>query len=116
MTDWGSGDKELIDGAFGDLLNNIEYKTDKDDVDFNQASVCLPMTLIMVYEETGEPYIHPIEVAQIVATETWTGPTSIATAPMHDVVEYSDYTLDNISSMFGANIAKLIDGLTKLVA
>ena len=53
-------------------------------------------------------------MAQIVATEIGLGPTSIATALMHDVVEDSDYTLDDIESMFGKNIAKLIDGLTKI--
>ena len=66
-------------------------------------------------EKNGRTYItHPIEVAQIVATEIGLGPTSIATALMHDVVEDSDYTLDDIESMFGKNIAKLIDGLTKI--
>ena len=116
MTDWGSKDKELIDGAFGDLLNSIEYKTDKDDVDLIKRAFRLANDAHNgIRRKTGEPYItHPIEVAQIVATEIGLGPTSIATALMHDVVEDSDYTLDDISSMFGANIAKLIDGLTKI--
>lgn len=116
MTDWGSKDKELIDSAFGDLLNSIEYKTDKDDVDLIKRAFRLANDAHNgIRRKTGEPYItHPIEVAQIVATEIGLGPTSIATALMHDVVEDSDYTLDDISSMFGANIAKLIDGLTKI--
>ena len=116
MTDWGSKDKELVDGAFGDLLNSIEYKTDKDDVDLIKRAFRLANDAHNgIRRKTGEPYItHPIEVAQIVATEIGLGPTSIATALMHDVVEDSDYTLDDISSMFGANIAKLIDGLTKI--
>jgi GTP pyrophosphokinase len=116
MTDWGSKDKVLIDGAFGDLLNSIEYKTDKDDVDLIKRAFRLANDAHNgIRRKTGEPYItHPIEVAQIVATEIGLGPTSIATALMHDVVEDSDYTLDDINSMFGANIAKLIDGLTKI--
>ena len=116
MTDWGTKDKELIDGAFGDLLNSIEYKTDKDDVDLIKRAFRLANDAHNgIRRKTGEPYItHPIEVAQIVATEIGLGPTSIATALMHDVVEDSDYTLDDINSMFGANIAKLIDGLTKI--
>ena len=116
MTDWGSKDKELIDGAFGDSLNSIEYKTDKDDVDLIKRAFRLANDAHNgIRRKTGEPYItHPIEVAQIVATEIGLGPTSIATALMHDVVEDSDYTLDDINSMFGANIAKLIDGLTKI--
>ena len=116
MTDWGSKDKELIDDAFGDLLNSIEYKTEKDDVDLIKRAFRLANDAHNgIRRKTGEPYItHPIEVAQIVATEIGLGPTSIATALMHDVVEDSDYTLDDINSMFGANIAKLIDGLTKI--
>ncbi|MEC8459187.1 MAG: RelA/SpoT family protein [Bacteroidota bacterium] len=116
MTDWGFKNKELIDCAFGDLLNSIEYKTDKDDVDLIKRAFRLANDAHNgVRRKTGEPYItHPIEVAQIVATEIGLGPTSIATALMHDVVEDSDYTLDDINSMFGANIAKLIDGLTKI--
>jgi GTP diphosphokinase / guanosine-3',5'-bis(diphosphate) 3'-diphosphatase len=116
MTDWDSKDNKLINGAFGDLLNSIEYKTDKDDVDLIKRAFRLANDAHNgVRRKTGEPYItHPIEVAQIVATEIGLGPTSIATALMHDVVEDSDYTLDDIDSMFGANIAKLIDGLTKI--
>ena len=116
MTDWDSKNKALIDGAFGDLLNSIEYKTDKDDVDLIKRAFRLANDAHNgVRRKTGEPYItHPIEVAQIVATEIGLGPTSIATALMHDVVEDSDYTLDDIYSMFGANISKLIDGLTKI--
>jgi guanosine-3',5'-bis(diphosphate) 3'-pyrophosphohydrolase len=68
-----------------------------------------------VHRKSGEPYItHPIAVAQIVATEIGLGPTSIATALMHDVVEDSDYTLEDIENMFNPNIARLIDGLTKI--
>ncbi len=116
MTDWNPEDKALIDNAFKDLLNSIEYKTDKDDVDLIKRAFRLANDAHNgIRRKTGEPYItHPIEVAQIVATEIGLGPTSIATALMHDVVEDSDYTLDDIESMFGKNIAKLIDGLTKI--
>ena len=115
MTDWNPEDKALIDNAFKDLLNSIEYKTDKDDVDLIKRAFRLANDAHNgIRRKTGEPYItHPIEVAQIVATEIGLGPTSIATALMHDVVEDSDYTLDDIESMFGKNIAKLIDGLTR---
>ena len=51
MTDWGSKDKELIDGAFGDLLNSIEYKTDKDDVDLIKRAFRLANDAVMAYEE-----------------------------------------------------------------
>ena len=65
--------------------------------------------------KTGEPYIfHPIEVAKIVANEIGLGATSIASALMHDVVEDTDYTLDDIEKLFGEKIARIIDGLTKI--
>ena len=65
--------------------------------------------------KTGEPYIfHPIEVAKIVADEIGLGATSIAAALMHDVVEDTDYTLDDIREIFGEKIARIIDGLTKI--
>lgn len=65
--------------------------------------------------KTGEPYIfHPIEVAKIVANEIGLGATSIAAALMHDVVEDTDYTLDDIEKLFGEKIARIIDGLTKI--
>lgn len=65
--------------------------------------------------KTGEPYIfHPIEVANIVANEIGLGATSIAAALMHDVVEDTNYTLDDIREMFGERIARIIDGLTKI--
>lgn len=65
--------------------------------------------------KTGEPYIfHPIAVAKIVANEIGLGATSIAAALLHDVVEDTNYTLDDIKELFGEKIAKIIDGLTKI--
>ena len=65
--------------------------------------------------KSGEPYIyHPIAVAQIVADEIGLGATSIAAALMHDVVEDTSYTLDDIEALFGKKLAKIIDGLTKI--
>src|SRR5210317_2231017 len=116
MTDQELKDKAMVDGAFQDLLNSIEFKTEESD----KALITKAFNIAQdahkgVRRKTGEPYItHPIEVAQIVATEIGLGPTSIATALMHDVVEDSDYTLEDIESMFNVNIARLIDGLTKI--
>lgn len=65
--------------------------------------------------KTGEPYIfHPIAVAKIVANEIGLGATSIAAALLHDVVEDTNYTLDDIKQLFGEKLAKIIDGLTKI--
>ena len=64
---------------------------------------------------TGEPYIyHPIAVATIAAQDIGLGRTSITCALLHDVVEDTDYTLEDISAMFGEKVAHIIDGLTKL--
>ena len=64
---------------------------------------------------SGEPYIyHPIEVATIVAGEIGLGTTSIVGALLHDVVEDTDYTLDDIRFHFGEDVARIIDGLTKI--
>ena len=65
--------------------------------------------------KSGEPYIlHPIAVAQIVADQIGLGATSIAAALLHDVVEDTALTLDDITLMFGETVAKIVDGLTKI--
>ena len=65
--------------------------------------------------KTGEPYIfHPIEVAKIVANEIGLGAISIAAALLHDVVEDTDYTVDDIERLFGETIARIVSGLTKI--
>lgn len=65
--------------------------------------------------KTGEPYIyHPIEVAKIVANEIGLGATSIACALLHDVIEDSEYTYDDLKKIFGTKIADIVNGLTKI--
>ncbi|MCG2793948.1 MAG: RelA/SpoT family protein [Weeksellaceae bacterium] len=67
--------------------------------------------------KTGEPYIyHPIEVAKIVANEVGLGATSIACALLHDVVEDSEYTYEDLLKIFGKTIADIVSGLTKISA
>lgn len=64
---------------------------------------------------SGEPYImHPIAVARIVCNEIGLGSTSICAALLHDVVEDTDYTVDDIKKLFGDKIAEIVDGLTKI--
>ena len=64
---------------------------------------------------SGEPYImHPIAVAQIACEEIGLGSTSICAALLHDVVEDTDYTVEDISNIFGPKIAMIVDGLTNL--
>ncbi|MFN8241576.1 MAG: RelA/SpoT family protein [Bacteroidales bacterium] len=87
------GDRELIDKAFN-LANGAHWN---------------------MRRKSGEPYIiHPIRVAKIVNQEIGLGAKSIATALLHDVVEDTEYTIDDIRREFGDKIASLIDGLTKI--
>ena len=64
---------------------------------------------------SGEPYIlHPIAVARICVKEIGLGSTSICSALLHDVVEDTDYTVEDIRGLFGDKIAQIVDGLTKI--
>jgi len=64
---------------------------------------------------SGEPYIyHPLAVAQIAVDEIGLGTTSIIAALLHDVVEDTEFELEDVERDFGAKIAKIIDGLTKI--
>ncbi len=68
-----------------------------------------------VKRKSGEPYIvHPIAVAKIVTSEIGLGAVSIACALLHDVVEDTEYTLEDIQHFFGEKISSIIDGLTKI--
>ncbi|MCX8530992.1 RelA/SpoT family protein [Chryseobacterium luquanense] len=65
--------------------------------------------------KSGEPYIyHPIAVAKIIAKEIGLGATSIACALLHDVIEDSDYTYEDLKKIFGERIAGIVNSLTKI--
>ena len=65
--------------------------------------------------KSGEPYVyHPIAVAEIVAKEIKLGTTSMIAALLHDVVEDTDYTIEDIRDMFGEEVANIVYGLTKI--
>lgn len=68
-----------------------------------------------VRRQSGEPYImHPLAVARIVCEEIGLGSTSICAALLHDVVEDTDYTVEDIRNLFGEKVARIVDGLTKI--
>ena len=68
-----------------------------------------------IRRRSGEPYImHPLAVARIVVNEIGMGSTSISAALLHDVVEDTDYTVEDIENLFGKKIAQIVDGLTKI--
>ncbi|MEE9364877.1 MAG: RelA/SpoT family protein [Cellulophaga sp.] len=88
-----NGDKKLIRSAFDVAVD--AHKTQR--------------------RKSGEAYIfHPIAVAKIVASEIGLDGVSIASALLHDVVEDTEYTLDDIERLFGETVARIVDGLTKI--
>lgn len=68
-----------------------------------------------VRRKSGEPYIlHPLAVARIAAEEIGLGSTGVAAALLHDVIEDTDYTYEDLEAIFGKKVASIVDGLTKL--
>jgi GTP diphosphokinase / guanosine-3',5'-bis(diphosphate) 3'-diphosphatase len=68
-----------------------------------------------IKRKSGEPFIiHPLAVASIVAKDLGLGATSISAAILHDVVEDTEYSVEDIKNMFGEKVARIVDGLTKL--
>ena len=106
----------LINSAFQRLLDtylasNHRKKTEIITTAFNFARQAHKG----VRRLSGEPYImHPIAVAQIASEEMGLGSTSICSALLHDVVEDTDYTVEDIENIFGPKIAQIVDGLTKI--
>ena len=109
-------EKLLIQSHFEDLLNSCTRCSSPEDRElvlkaFNLANEAHKG----VRRKSGEPYIlHPIAVAKIVSSEIGLGAKAVACALMHDVVEDTDYTIDDIERIFGKKIASIIDGLTKI--
>lgn len=68
-----------------------------------------------VYRKSGEPYImHPLAIGRIVCREMGLGSTSIVCALLHDVVEDTEYTVEDLRELFGDKVATIVDGLTKI--
>ena len=109
-------EEAMIQAAFQDLLNCYLATKHRKRVEiitkaFNFANQAHKG----IKRRSGEPYIlHPIAVAKIVCTEIGLGSTSICAALLHDVVEDTDYTVEDIENIFGPKIAQIVDGLTKI--
>ena len=109
-------EEAMIQEAFQDLLNSYLATKHRKRVEiitkaFNFANQAHKG----IKRRSGEPYIlHPIAVAKIVCTEIGLGSTSICSALLHDVVEDTDYTVEDIENIFGPKIAQIVDGLTKI--
>lgn len=109
-------DNKLIGDAFQHLLDTYLSSRHRKKVDIvTKAFNFARQAHKGVRRLSGEPYImHPIAVAQIACKEMGLGSTSICAALLHDVVEDTDYTVEDISNIFGAKVAQIVDGLTKI--
>ena len=109
-------DDKLINEAFEKLLNDYTNSRHRKKVDLiTKAFNFARQAHKGVRRLSGEPYImHPIAVAQIACSEIGLGSTSICSALLHDVVEDTDYTVEDIENIFGSKIAQIVDGLTKI--
>jgi len=109
-------EQRLIQDYFDDLMKACERKVSEEGkVRIQKAFEFANNAHAGVKRKSGEPYIiHPLSVAKIVVEEIGLSATSIISALMHDVVEDTDYTLEDISNLFGEKVASIVDGLTKL--
>ena len=109
-------EEQMINQAFRELLDDYLATKHRKRVEiitkaFNFANQAHKG----IKRRSGEPYImHPIAVAKIVCNEIGLGSTSICSALLHDVVEDTDYTVEDIENIFGPKIAQIVDGLTKI--
>lgn len=109
-------EKEMIDQAFERLLKDYMASPHgkKEDI-IRKAYQFAYQAHNGIRRLSGEPYIlHPIAVAQIACKEIGLGSTSICAALLHDVVEDTDYTVEDISNLFGEKVAQIVSGLTKI--
>lgn len=111
-----SAEEKLVDDAFQHLLDSYRTSRHRKKVDIiTKAFNFARQAHKGVRRLSGEPYImHPIAVAQIACSEIGLGSTSICSALLHDVVEDTDYTVEDIENIFGKKIAQIVDGLTKI--
>lgn len=111
-----SSEQRLIQHAYRKLIRSIKSELNKEDRKNIRAAYELALNAHKDQRrKSGEPYIlHPIAVATICAEEIGLGPTAIISALLHDVVEDTSITLDEIGEQFGERIQEIVDGLTKL--
>jgi GTP pyrophosphokinase len=105
-----------IAGRYRQLLKVSKWSREKGDVTIIRKAFDLALEAHKpMRRKSGEPYIyHPIAVAKIAAEEIGLGTTSIVCALLHDVVEDTDITIEEIEAQFGSKVANIIDGLTKI--
>ena len=109
-------DEQMIEEEFQGLLQDYLNSNHRRKVDvITRAYNMAKEAHKGARRRSGEPYImHPLAVARIVSREMGLGSTSISASLLHDVVEDTDYTVDDIRALFGDKIAQIVDGLTKI--
>ena len=111
-----AADEQMIQSEFEALLDDYKHSIHRQKVELiTKAFHFAKQAHKGVRRRSGEPYImHPLAVARIVVKEIGLGSTSICAALMHDVVEDTEYTVEDIKNLFGEKIASIVDGLTKI--
>ncbi|MEI8084652.1 MAG: RelA/SpoT family protein [Paludibacter sp.] len=111
-----NNEEELIQREFEALLDDYAKTNHRQKVELVTKAFNFANTAHKgIKRRSGEAYImHPLAVARIVVKEIGLGSTSICSALLHDVVEDTDYTVEDISNLFGPKIAQIVDGLTKI--
>ncbi len=109
-------EEKIVDGEFKALLQAYLQSNHRKKVGIIEKAYRFAKEAHSgVRRRSGEPYIlHPIAVARIVISELGLGSTSICAALLHDVVEDTEFTRDDIESAFGKKIADIVEGLTKI--
>ena len=109
-------EKQMVDSAFKNLLDGYLASNHRKKVEIIEKAFKFACEAHKgIRRRSGEPYIlHPIAVATIVSQEIGLGSTSICAALLHDVVEDTDYTVEDLEEQFGKKIAKIVEGLTKI--
>ena len=111
-----NAEEAMVESQFQDLLDGYLASNHRKKVEIIKRAYLMAKEAHKgVRRRSGEPYIiHPIAVARIVSQEIGLGSTSICAALLHDVVEDTEYTVEDIESQFGKKIASLVAGLTKI--
>ena len=109
-------EQEMIETAFDDLIKSLRKGTTEESVKMIRRAFEFAREAHQgVRRKSGEPYIlRPLAVAKIAVKEIGLGTKSAVAALLHDVVEDTDYTVEDIANLFGPKIASLVDGLTKI--
>jgi len=117
MAEFSQEEKDHIQQEFEDMLKNSPkcHKSEETVARVRKAFEVANAAHYGTRRRSGEPYIlHPIAVAKIVSEEIGLGSKSVIAALLHDVVEDTDITLEDINNMFGPKITQIVDGLTKI--